>query len=368
DQIISSRDHFKTLYERPAARRKHRSALITLCATKRLNIRPFRHEPRAVKRRPKGYQLLSEPRHTFQEIHHRSEYRKTTQVSAIRLRNFFVCLSGENFALSFESRMPEPLLELKNVTVVRGGRAVLENFSFRFAKGERLAILGRNGSGKSTLLSILTGELHIAFRPESSIQLFGKKRWRLEDLRGQIGFVIPEQTAQFSPRERASDVVLSSFQKAYGVTRMMTFEDDEREATHHAIARAGVAHLADRPFGELSSGEKRRFLLARALVHDPELLVLDEPTTALDLPGAWSYLRTIGELCREGRSLIFVTHDAREIPKEVERVLLLKDGEILADGAKEHILTEPQLSECYGLPVSVTWQDGHCQVQPAAGD
>lgn len=260
--------------------------------------------------------------------------------------------------------MSEPLLDLQSITVVRGGRKVLEDFSFQLASGECLAVLGRNGSGKSTLMSLLTGELHAAYLPHSRLRLFGKGRWKLDELRGRIGFVIPEQIARFSPNESAFDVVLSSFRRAFGVTRMMTFEESEGEATRQAIQRAGVGHLADRTFGQLSSGEKRRFLLARALVHEPELLVLDEPTTALDPPGTWSFLETIGGLCREGRSLILVTHDAREIPEEVKRVILLKDGKILADGAKREVLTGPLLSACYDWPVKVSWDGEHCYVQP----
>lgn len=128
---------------------------------------------------------------------------------------------------------------------------------------------------------------------------------------------------------------------------------------------AGVHELMWRDYGELSSGERRRFLLARALVHEPEMLILDEPTTSLDLTGAWNLLGAVRNLMRNGTGVMLVTHDVREIPPEVDRVVLMKEGVILADGQKRKVLTPERLRECYEVEVRVRWSGGFCDVRPA---
>ena len=127
----------------------------------------------------------------------------------------------------------------------------------------------------------------------------------------------------------------------------------------------GVHELMWRDYGELSSGERRRFLLARALVHEPEMLIFDEPTTSLDLPGAWDLIEVVRALMRNGTGVMLVTHDVREIPPEIDRVVLMKKGRILADGRKRRVLTAEQLGACYGVEVRVSWKDGFCAVRPA---
>jgi iron complex transport system ATP-binding protein len=184
----------------------------------------------------------------------------------------------------------------------------------------------------------------------------------LEELRGRVGVVMPDKTLLFRGDEVAADVVLSGLRGAFGRTRQMRFSREDRRKAARAMRRVGVVRLAERPFGALSSGEQRRFLVARALVHDPEVLVLDEPTTALDLPGAMGLLATMRDLIRAGTAVVMVTHDAREIPPEIERVVLLKKGQVLADGPKKTVMTSALLGRCYGLEVRVRWSGGFCEV------
>lgn len=257
----------------------------------------------------------------------------------------------------------EPVLELENVTVWRGDNKVFEDLSLRVDAGERVAILGPNGAGKSSLLALISGDIH-PVAGQGCSRLFGEEYWSLYDLRERIGLVTPEQRSLFEEEELASDVVLTGLQGTYGITRVQSFTSADKRKAWKAMKAAGVHELMWRNYGELSSGERCRFLLARALVHGPEMLIFDEPTTSLDLPGAWKLIEAVRGLMREGTGVMLVTHDVREIPPEVDRVILMKKGRILADGKKHRVLTGPRLSECYGMAIKVGWHAGFCEARP----
>jgi iron complex transport system ATP-binding protein len=259
----------------------------------------------------------------------------------------------------------ESFFEIANATVWQGmgETRALRDFSLTLNLGESVAILGPNGAGKSTLLKLLSGELRPAFSRDARCRLFGEEFWDLDLLRKRIGLVMPEEVARFEPHEEPFDVVLSALRGAYGRTRNMRFSKAERETAACAIRRVGMSSLPQRPFGHLSSGERRRFLIARALVHEPEVIVLDEPSTALDFPSAISLSETLRELMKEGQTLVWVTHNPAEIPPEIERCLLLKNGGLFADGRPQEVLTGETLSELYGIPLQASWLDGWCQVR-----
>lgn len=255
-----------------------------------------------------------------------------------------------------------PLLELQHADVWRGDQRVFHDLSLTFRSDESVAILGPNGAGKSTLIKLITGELRAAAEPGTIARLFGEDLWSLEDLRHRLGLVSPEETQRFDPEEPAEGVVLSSLRGAFGLTKWMRFSKADRQRALAAMVKSGVETLARRPYGELSSGEKRRFLLARALVHEPQALLLDEPTTALDFPSAFAFIGIVRELIRSGHGVLWVTHHPAEIPPETERVILLKQGRIFADGPPRKVLSSPILSGLYDLPLRVSWSRGFCQV------
>jgi len=264
--------------------------------------------------------------------------------------------------------MSEVFLELGRVKVWRGPEAAvpaLRDVSLSLRAGESVAVLGPNGSGKSTLLKLLTGELRPEVRQDSYCRVFGEELWNIDELRHRIGVVMPEEVARFHPREPAFDVVLSAFRGAYGRTRDMRFSRAERLAASRAVDRMRVESLVDREFGALSSGERRRFLIARALAHDPGVLVLDEPSTALDFAAAAELGVVLRELIAGGHTLVLVTHHPGEIPPEVGRVVMLRGGRVLADGPKRRLLRPELLGELYGLPLRVRWSAGWCEVRPA---
>lgn len=263
--------------------------------------------------------------------------------------------------------MGEVFLNLRKVNVWRGMQAevpALREVSLEMRTGESVTILGPNGSGKSTLLKLLTGELRAEARVGSECRLFGEDLWNIEELRHRIGVVMPEEVARFDPEELAFDVVLTGFRGAYGRTPFMRFSKMERVRASRAVDRMEVADLVNRPFSALSSGERRRFLIARALAHEPEVLVLDEPSTALDFAATTELTRLLRELMKSGTTVVLVTHHPAEIPPEMRRVIALKEGRVFADGGKRPVMGAEKLSELYGLPLRVRWVDGWCAVRP----
>jgi iron complex transport system ATP-binding protein len=258
-----------------------------------------------------------------------------------------------------------PIFEIANARVWRGETLALRDFSLSLVHGQSVAILGPNGAGKSSFLKLLTGEVRPEADPATCCRLFGQDLWSLEELRHRIGVVMPEEVERFHPAELTRDAVLSSLRGAYGRTREMRFSQADKNRTREVMERLGVARLADREFGALSSGERRRILIARALVHDPEVLVLDEPSTALDFAAALQLTATLRELLGCGRDLVLVTHHPGEIPPEIQRIILLRDGRVFADGCKRELLTSARLSDLYQVALRVSWNDGWCDVRPA---
>lgn len=248
--------------------------------------------------------------------------------------------------------------------VWRGDVLALRDLSLSLNTGESVAILGGNGAGKSSLLKLLTGEVRAEAKAGSSCRVFGEEQWCLEELRHRIGLVMPEEIARFPPDEIAADVILSSYRAAYGRTADMRFKNSEKAAAAEAMGALGIAELAGRTFSQLSSGEKRRFLIARALVHKPEVLILDEPSTALDFAARLALLKRLRRIVKAASTLVLVTHDPGEILPEINRIILLDRGKIIADGAKREILTSDTLSELYGMKLKLTWQESWPLVSP----
>lgn len=256
------------------------------------------------------------------------------------------------------SAMKDSFFQVQNANVWRGDVLALKDLSLSLTTGENVAILGANGAGKSSLLKLMTGELRAEARPNSSCRLFGEELWCLEELRHHIGMVMPEEVSRFDEDEAAEDVVLSVFRSAYGRTRDMRFSAIEKRRAKEAMQETGVIELAHREFGRLSSGEKRRFLIARAWVHKPEILVLDEPSTALDFAARLSMLEHLRKIAGSTGNIVLVTHDPGEIIPEIDRVILLHAGRIIADGPKRKILTSAALSGLYHIPLKLQWSNG----------
>ena len=236
------------------------------------------------------------------------------------------------------------LLELEKVSVMRGERAALREVSLRIEEGEHVCILGPNGCGKSTLIKTIARECYPLARDGSWMRILGRERWDIFELRSHLGIVTPDLLASCTTDSTGRDVVLSGF---FSSTRILPHHHPEPEHVRRAQAalkRLGIEHLADRAVMQMSSGEAKRALIARALVHQPHTLLFDEPSNALDIAAQFQLRDTMRELARSGLAILLVTHHVSEIIPEMERLILLQDGGVLADGPKEKVLTEENLS------------------------
>jgi len=250
-------------------------------------------------------------------------------------------------------------LDLKNIQVMRGPKIVLHDFTLRIEAGEHVAILGPNGCGKSTLIKTVTRECYPVAREGSSMTILGQQAWNVFELRSLLGIVSNDLLAWCTGEAVGRDVVLSGFFSSNDVYPNHTISRAQEELAEAALAELQVPHLGDRPVGEMSSGEAKRVLIARALVHRPRALLFDEPSNSLDLFARHSLRQTMRLLANSGIGTILVTHDLADIIPEIERVVLMSGGRIVADGRKHEILEPERLSQVFGLEVEMARRDGY---------
>lgn len=254
---------------------------------------------------------------------------------------------------------PVPLLEMRNVSVMRGNNLALDRLSMRIEAGEHVCILGPNGSGKSTLIKTITRECYPLVQDDSSVTILGRDLWNVFALRSLLGIVSPDLLAACTTEATGLDAVLSGFFSSTRIFPNHAPLAEHRKRAEAALARMGVAHLAGRAVAEMSSGEAKRTLIARALVHEPRTLLFDEPGNTLDLAGQVELREAMQELARAGLGIVLVTHHVSEIIPEIERVVLLQKGRVLADGPKEELLTGERLSALFGVQVKLFREDGY---------
>ncbi len=258
----------------------------------------------------------------------------------------------------------QPIIEIQHATVYRGETCVFSDFSFALYKGEHAAILGPNGAGKSTLLKLLSGEVHAMPKDETRLALFGEEQWNVWDVRKQIGIVSHDLQRDYLICAEGRNVILSGFYASNDTYGYQEFSKTQMVRAYDVMQELGIMGLSDRRFGHLSTGEQRRFLLGRALVHDPSVLVLDEPTSGLDLKSCFQYLDLLRTQITKGKTVLLVTHHLHEIPPEIDRVIFLKEGKVVADGPKSTLLTSDQISRLFDSKISLVQANGWYQALP----
>jgi iron complex transport system ATP-binding protein len=242
---------------------------------------------------------------------------------------------------------------------MRGQKVALDNFSLRIEADEHVAILGPNGCGKSTLIKTITRECYPVAREESAMSILGQESWDVFSLRPMLGIVSNDLMLTCTGDACGRDVVLSGFFSSTAIYPNHAVDPRQQELADAALEELKISHLADRPVSEMSSGEARRVLIARALVHKPRALLFDEPCNSLDLAAQQKVRMTMSALARAGTAIILVTHELPDIVPEIQRVVLMSQGRVVADGPKEEILQVEKLSELFGVNVQMARRDGH---------
>jgi iron complex transport system ATP-binding protein len=256
---------------------------------------------------------------------------------------------------------------------VKNGRRILDALSLEIREGEHTAILGPNGAGKSSFIRLITREEY----PEPCangappLLILGQELWDVFELRPQLGIISSELQDNFLNRTlpgqtRGLDVVLSGFFASFGLFPHQEVTRSMRAQARRALELMEAGDLAEALIETMSTGEARRILIARALVNEPRALILDEPTTGLDLLARSRFLATLQNLARHGKTIILVTHRVEEIFPEIDRVILLQQGRILYDGSKREVLTSKHLSSLFGAPITVRQNHGYYQAVSGA--
>ena len=249
-------------------------------------------------------------------------------------------------------------VEIANISVARGDAIVLDNISLRIGAHEHVAILGPNGCGKSTLIQTLTCQRYPLVREGSYARIFGRERWDLSELRRHLGVVGSELPGERTPHTSGRDAVLSGFFSSSTLWPHLRVTPEMQTRADEILRLLEVEHLRDKPVGHMSAGESKRILIGRALVHRPQVLLLDEPNNTLDLAAQWELRRTLQRLAQQGIGLLLVTHHLSDIIPEVDRVVMMRQGRIAADGPKKELLTAPRLRELFGVEVELVERNG----------
>jgi iron complex transport system ATP-binding protein len=262
--------------------------------------------------------------------------------------------------------MNEPVLELIDATVRKDDAEVLRGLNLTIREGEHTAILGPNGAGKSILVRLLTHEERALPLTNGTppVRVFGDDNWNVFELRSQLGIVSADLHQRFvggnsEGRISGETAVISGFVASQGILRYSRVTAEMKQRAAEALEKMGVAHLAKRRMNEMSSGEARRVLIARALVTSPRALVLDEPTANLDVVARQKFLERIRQIARDGTTLILITHHIEEVIPEIAQVILIKEGRIAASGAKKELMTAGRLGALFDGQVVLEERDGY---------
>ena len=258
------------------------------------------------------------------------------------------------------------VVDLADVSIVRGGSTLLDSVSLQITESDRWVVIGPNGAGKTTLLQVLGAQIHPT---DGVVEILGEILGLVDvfELRPRIGITSAALAERIPRGERVHDVVVSASYAVLGRWRE-DYDQLDHERADELLDQLGIGQLVDRTFGTLSEGERKRVQIARALMTDPELLLLDEPAAGLDLSGREALVRTLGELAQDSYApaSVLVTHHVEEIPVGITHALLLKKGQIVAAGPIDETLTADNLSATFDLPLALTRTDGRWAARAVA--
>ena len=259
--------------------------------------------------------------------------------------------------------MTQELLRLHDAKVKMDGRVILDVDDFVINQGERIVVLGPNGSGKSTLVKLLTKEIEPVWRETPPVLFMGQPDPSEETLIETVGLVSTDVQERMMVHRTVFDIVLGGFFGSVGVPFHIGASDEQVEQARKAIREIGIPSLSERDMLTLSTGQARRALIARALINGPALLIFDEPTSGLDPEGAWNMRQSLSALAKAGHTILVITHNVSDIMPEFDRVVMLQDAHIVADGPKEEVLTTQKLRHLFSVPITLVETDGRYHLQ-----
>ena len=274
--------------------------------------------------------------------------------------------------------IPQPIFDLQHVNVARGETTVLHDINLTLHPGQHLAILGPNGCGKSTLLKTITCELYPIVQPATSVSIFGRSRWDLTELKKRLGVVSAELPGKPTLHTTGFDALLTGFFSASTLWPNLTVTPAMRDRAEEILHLVDAVNLRSKPVGEMSAGQQRRIMIGRALVGSgsalsssspvpatpaagippPAMLLLDEPSNALDLSAQRDLRDLLRRLASAGITILLITHHIADIIPEINRILMMRDGRIVADGPRSELLTARHLSDLFHTEVQLTEKDG----------
>ena len=261
----------------------------------------------------------------------------------------------------------DSIVELEHVHVARGNNIVLHDLSLRIDSGEHLAILGPNGCGKSTLLKTITCELYPLVRPETSVRIMGRKRWDLTQLKRRMGVVAAELPGRQTLSITGLDAILTGFFSSSTIWPNLVVTRRMRDRAEEILELVNAESLRSTLVGEMSAGQQRRIMIGRAMAGTSsdveegsvQMLLLDEPSNALDLAAQQDLREMLRELARRGTAIVLITHHIADILPEIDRIVMMNSGRIVADGSKGELLTEHQLHQLFGREIALVERDGY---------
>jgi iron complex transport system ATP-binding protein len=252
----------------------------------------------------------------------------------------------------------EAIVELEHVDVARGQSVVLHDVSLRIEAGEHVAILGPNGCGKSTLLKTMTCECYPLARAETRVKILGRERWDLTELKRRMGVVSAELPGRQTLTTSGFDAVLTGFFSSSTLWPNLTVTEAMRARAEEIVSLVGADKLREKPVGEMSAGQQRRVMIGRALAGasvdgEVKMLLLDEPSNALDLGAQHDLREMLRGLAARGIAIVLITHHVEDIFPEMQRVVMMREGRIVADGKKSELLTAARLSSLFGRELAL---------------
>ena len=257
------------------------------------------------------------------------------------------------------------IIAFEHVDVAYEDVTILHDIRLCIKKGQHSAILGANGSGKSTLIKLFSNDIYPRYNDAMKKEIFGKRVWDIWELKKHLGIITNDLHYEFTKRAgllNGFEVVLSGFYSSFHIYKHQEFSPLHTQKVDEVLGFLGIEHLRDKVLCEMSTGEVRKCIIARALVHDPHAMILDEPTVGLDIKAQHAFIKMLKKLAQKC-TIVLITHHLEEIFEEISQVILLKSGRIVKQGAKEAMLNDDLLSFVFDMPLHVSLENGRYSIK-----